>query len=285
MKETQGRGLQVALDWLEKHGDDESAFVESSEPTSNAPKTCLKCNTCGKKFSAIEQAELHAARTSHDDFAEAILEAGDIDEIVEVKTEPTTPMTEEEKAARLAELRAKLAERRANREKESHQEELKRRTSAKELEEIRRELDLKEMKKLAEERKREKIDDRQRREEIKRQIEEDRAARKKIDENEKLRRAGEVHAEAVTAAIPLTPATSARIQIKLPAPATPLKFTFDSPSTTLLSDLKAKIEEATGSKMRGDLMQMAPPRTFTSADNDKTLAELELCPSASLQLK
>lgn len=58
----------------------------------------LVCNDCGKKFRSQAQAEIHASRTEHVNFAES--------------TEEIAPLTEEEKKARLAELRQKLVEKR-----------------------------------------------------------------------------------------------------------------------------------------------------------------------------
>jgi hypothetical protein len=59
----------------------------------------LVCNECGKRFRSQAQAEFHASKTEHVDFSES--------------TEEIAPLTEEEKAARLEELRVKLAEKRA----------------------------------------------------------------------------------------------------------------------------------------------------------------------------
>ena len=288
--------MQPALDWLDANGDNEAMFKEpevdaneANQPTQAPSKTCLKCNQCGKKFSAIEQAEMHASRTGHDDFQESHLEAG---ESFEVSSEPVKVLTEEEKAAKLEELRAKVAAKRAAREKELAEMELKRKTEAKELEQVRRELELKEMKKIAEERRQEKIMDRKLREDIKRQIEEDRLNKKAAEEAEKaLRRAEASGAQESVVIAPNAHIVSsgnadhARIQIRLPPPQPALKFTFDSPKTTTLAELKQKIAEAIGKSSCGDLFQTVPPRTFTSADDGKTLFELELCPSASLLLK
>ena len=280
--------MQAALDWLDANADNEAAFAEDAVEDSKSPqKTCLKCNQCGKKFSEIEQAELHAARTKHDDFQEAVLETG---EEFEVSSEPVKQLTEEEKAQKLAELREKVAQKRAAREKEAREAELKRRTDAKELEEIRRELELKEMKKLAEERRQDKIKERQLREDIKRQIEEDRKNKKAAEEAERaLRNAAPGAIENVVIAPPPVTSTIAadtsRIQVRLPPPAQPLKFTFSSPKTETLADLKAKISEAIGGKPVGDLLQTFPTRTLSAADDRKTLFELDLCPSASLSMK
>ena len=59
----------------------------------------LICNECGKKFRSQAQAEFHATKTEHVDFAES--------------TEEIAPLTEEEKKAKLEELRRKATERRA----------------------------------------------------------------------------------------------------------------------------------------------------------------------------
>lgn len=59
----------------------------------------MLCNECGKKFRSQAQAEFHASKTEHVDFAES--------------TEEVAPLTEEEKKARLQELREKLAVKRA----------------------------------------------------------------------------------------------------------------------------------------------------------------------------
>ena len=59
----------------------------------------LLCNDCGRKFRSTAQAEFHASKTGHVDFAES--------------TEEITPLTEGEKKVKLEELRKKLAEKRA----------------------------------------------------------------------------------------------------------------------------------------------------------------------------
>lgn len=59
----------------------------------------MVCNECGKKFRSQAQAEFHASKTEHVDFAES--------------TEEIAPLTEEQKKARLQELREKLAVKRA----------------------------------------------------------------------------------------------------------------------------------------------------------------------------
>lgn len=301
LKVTNNSGLQPALDWLEANGDDETNFIEDNSneeaASSTKAKTCLMCNACKKKFTTLEQAELHAARTSHDDFVEAAYEAAELD--AETCNEPVPELTKEQKAARLEELRAKLALKKAAKEKEAKEAETLRKASAKELDQVRREMQAKEMKKLAEERRLEKIADKKRREEIKLQIEEDRINKKRQIEAEKAKLAAvgditnhNIVASAVMTDAPVAASTnsssssSARIQVRLPAPNPPLKLTFDSPATQTLKDLKARIKaECPAVKAIDELIQTFPTRVFGKAEDGCTLNELGLAPSASLILK
>ena len=59
----------------------------------------LVCGECGRKLRSHAQAEVHATKTGHVDFSES--------------TEEIAPLTEEEKKAKLEELRRKLAEKRS----------------------------------------------------------------------------------------------------------------------------------------------------------------------------
>lgn len=286
---TGNSGLQVALDWLEINGDDESKFVEASK---SKQETCLMCNQCKKSFKSLEQAELHAARTLHDDFIEAAFgessefEIGEGEAAIEIEK----VLTEDEKAARLLELRAKVAKKREAREKETRESEVLRKASSKELEQIRREIQAKEMKKLAEERRQEKIADRKRKEMIKKQIEEDRENKKKQIESEKAKLStclDEIPSKEPTF-FPTSNSNSsvARIQIKLPSPIPPLKLIFESPSSETLKSLKDRIlSECPSINKIDELMQTFPTKIFNKSDDEKTLTELGLSPSSTLILK
>lgn len=108
--------VQGALEWLETNQDksyeeivaasDNAASAHDDDPNAEpAPlqpgeqARSLVCNECGKKFRSQAQAEFHASKTQHVDFAES--------------QEELAPLTEEEKKAKLEELRKKLAEKRA----------------------------------------------------------------------------------------------------------------------------------------------------------------------------
>ena len=107
--------VQGALEWLEANQDQSLEDIIASstnEPNVKDPPDTdsagtqpgeqahsLVCHDCGKKFRSQAQAEFHASKTQHVDFAES--------------TEEIAPLTEEDKKARLEELRQKLAEKRA----------------------------------------------------------------------------------------------------------------------------------------------------------------------------
>ena len=80
--------------------------ADSGEGDGDLAKS-LVCNDCGKKFRGQAQAEFHASKSGHVDFAES--------------TEEIAPLTEEEKKARLEELREKL---KAKREGMSEQDKI-----------------------------------------------------------------------------------------------------------------------------------------------------------------
>lgn len=105
--------VQGALEWLEANQDKSLEEIkESAEKQSDqaggsdeppelkpgeVPKS-LVCNECGKRFRSQAQAEFHASKTEHVDFSES--------------TEEIAPLTEEEKKAKLEDLRQRLAEKR-----------------------------------------------------------------------------------------------------------------------------------------------------------------------------
>jgi hypothetical protein len=123
--------VQGALTWLEENQDkslDElqaqaskpEAAAEDDEDDEGAPKIpavdgenakSLVCNECGKRFKNEALASYHASKTEHTDFSES--------------TEEIAPLTEEQKAAKLEELRARLAAKRAA-QAEKDKEEAKR---------------------------------------------------------------------------------------------------------------------------------------------------------------
>ncbi len=95
--------MQGAIDWLEHNQDKtleeitaQAASDETDPSVEPAPLAAgedarsLVCNECGKRFRSQEQAQFHASKTEHVDFAES--------------TEEINPMTKKD----LDELREKL---------------------------------------------------------------------------------------------------------------------------------------------------------------------------------
>lgn len=127
--------VQQALNWLEENQDKSLEELQAAQSSAHAAAQdeqeggpsmpsgesakSLVCNDCGKKFRTHDQASFHASKTyggpdtpapllaqadtcpsDHTDFSES--------------TDEIAPLTEEEKKARLEELRQKLKEKRAN---------------------------------------------------------------------------------------------------------------------------------------------------------------------------
>jgi ssDNA-binding Zn-finger/Zn-ribbon topoisomerase 1 len=117
--------VQSALTWLEDNQDKSLEDIKSAsapaaaadddnDPNSEPPALkdgevakSLVCEDCGKRFRSVAQAEFHGNKSGHANFAES--------------TEEIKPLTEEEKKARLQELREKL---KAKREGMSEQDKL-----------------------------------------------------------------------------------------------------------------------------------------------------------------
>ena len=101
------RSVQGALEWLETTQDKPlDEVIQEAESTSQdaalaegSVANSMVCKDCGKKFRGQAQVAFHASKSGHENFEES--------------TEEIAPLTEEEKKAKLAELKEKLAEKRA----------------------------------------------------------------------------------------------------------------------------------------------------------------------------
>jgi len=114
--------VQGALNWLEKNEnkplDELKADAAAEEEEQGGPSIkplegeagakSLICNECGKKFRNQDLASFHASKTDHTDFSES--------------TDEIAPLTEEEKKARLEELRQKMLEKKARQAIEEKEE-------------------------------------------------------------------------------------------------------------------------------------------------------------------
>lgn len=130
-------------------------------------KTCLKCNECSKSFASTDLVQLHAARTGHADFSEAVDERS---------------LSPEDKAAHLLQLQERLKEKRAaeaaKADEDAKRNELARRKTGRELAEAREKVRDAEVQKALEERKRARADEKATRARILAQIDDDRRAKR-----------------------------------------------------------------------------------------------------------
>jgi UBX domain-containing protein 1/4 len=86
-----GGTVEGAVEWLAEHQDD----VDIDEENIALVKaTSYKCNDCGKILSSMANLELHANKTGHSDFEESL--------------QRVEPLTEEQKAAKIAEIKVSL---------------------------------------------------------------------------------------------------------------------------------------------------------------------------------
>lgn len=161
-------GVEGAVEWLMNHQDDE----DIDEPIAKVPKNgavaqSYKCNECGKILSNMANLELHANKTGHSDFEES--------------TQFAKPLTEEEKAKKILEikdlLKAKRMEREALEKVEDVDREKKRREMGKNMAQTREEMEKSARMREAKQRKKEKEDFRRERARIKAEIEKDKRER------------------------------------------------------------------------------------------------------------
>ena len=88
---------EITTEMEAKAETDPSTVAADLKPGEEAKS--LVCNDCGRKLRSHAQAEIHASKSGHVDFSES--------------TEEIAPLSEEEKKAKLEELRAKAAAKRA----------------------------------------------------------------------------------------------------------------------------------------------------------------------------
>ncbi|THG96071.1 hypothetical protein EW026_g5690 [Hermanssonia centrifuga] len=271
------------------YGHKGGADAQAAAAAADVEAKSIKCSECGKIFRNTSLAQFHAEKSGHDQFEES--------------TEEIKPLTEEEKKQKLAELRDKMAAKRAVKAKEEAKEhkanEAIRRKSGKcdpkDINEIREELKQKEIIKEAEAKRREKVEDAKARAAIKAQIEADKKARAEKAAKEKALREGkafpETSAPATSASAPSGSIASGiagrdypqtRLQIRMASGGQPY-------TTTLASDatLREVAEFLAGQSLSVDVdtvtfVQHFPRKQFNQSDFSRTLRDLGLTPSAVL---
>ena len=286
-----GGNLPSAIDWLDKNADksiedlkEEQAAVagDASDAASGAQAMSMVCNDCGRKLRNMGAAQFHAEKTGHDDFSES--------------TEQLAPLTEEEKKQKLADLKAKLAAKRAGQADEDkvankRNEEI-RRKHTKENDDAKEQLQRKEQIKEAQKKRQEKADDIAAKKRIKDKIEADKQARKQKAEQDKAMREnpsaynpGAASGPAAGGAALTQPKVSANhseARLRLQTPSGNVMKTFAA-ETTLFEVAHALAEE--NGTQASSFTQNFPKKVFENSDFGMSLKEAGLVPSAALIVK
>ncbi|KFA63841.1 hypothetical protein S40285_04456 [Stachybotrys chlorohalonatus IBT 40285] len=291
-------GLQGALQWLEDNQDKslediqaaeaEKAAEDQDEDETKAEITALEsgqeakslvCNECGKRFRNEALASYHASKTEHTDFSQS--------------TEAIAPLTEEQKTAKLKELRERLQAKKAaqsvqDKEDQKRNEKI-RMKSTKESQEAKEELQRKEQIKEAAKKRQEKLADAEAKKRIKMKIEADKAERRRKAEEAKAAREGRAPEETAAAPAAAAPAASkpkadhseARLRLQTGSG----NITKTLPAETTLFELVQLVETETG-QAPTSFTTTFPRKTFEGhEDLSKTLKEAGLVPSAVLIVK
>lgn len=281
-------GLQGALEWLEKNQDTPLEALQAPEEDDDADATAaaiqglesgelaksLVCDDCGKQFRTTAMAEFHASKSGHENFSES--------------TEEVKPLSEEEKKAKLDEMRAALAEKRARQSLQDREDAKKndaiKRKATKETQDMKEELQRKEQIKEAARKKQEKQADLEAKRRIKAKIEADKEERRRKAEEAKAAREGRAPAtapEPAAAAAPSQPKSSAsytEARLRFQTPGGPVQKSF--PAETTLFEV-AEALKADGTAVSSFTMTF-PRKVFESVDFGQTLREVGLVPSGVL---
>ncbi|KAH9893190.1 ubiquitin-related domain-containing protein [Cubamyces lactineus] len=243
----------------------------------------IRCQVCGKTFKNLDLANYHAEKSGHDQFEES--------------TEEIKPLTEEEKKQKLAELKERLAAKRAAKAKEEAKESLAneaiRRKAGKDMNQIREEMKQKELIKEAEKKRKEKLEDAKARAAVKAQIEADKRERAAKAAREKALREGKAVPEQSAPAPAAAPAASSAPKASKDYPETRLQIRMASGGqpyvTTLPSDATlrevAEFLAAQTLAVNVDTVKFSltfPRKTFAPEDFSRSLRDLGLTPSAVL---
>lgn len=281
-----------AIDWLDKNADksvddlkaDDANAAEDgapADPVLQVGETArsLVCNDCGKKFRSTAQAEFHASKTEHQDFSES--------------TEEIAPLTEEEKKQKLADLKEKLAEKRAMQSEQDkidkkRNEEINRKKT-KESQDIKEQLKMKESMKEAELKRKEKAADIEAKRRIQAKIAADKEERRLKNEREKAQRAGQALPPVAATAPEPTPAATSKpasayteTRLRLQTANGNVMKTF--PVDTTLFEVAAALNEESGMEIES-FTQTFPRKVFNNEFFGETLKDLKMVPSASLIVK
>lgn len=162
-----GNTIDGAVEWIMQHQDDDD--IDEPIPAKPPAKAVsYKCNECGKILSNMANLELHANKTGHSDFEES--------------TQQVKPLTAEEKAKKIEEIKTLLQAKRMEREElekaEEKEREKQRREMGKQMSKTREQMEIEQRKRDAKQRKREKEAAKRERERIRAELAKDKAERR-----------------------------------------------------------------------------------------------------------
>ncbi|CAD6588672.1 MAG: hypothetical protein TREMPRED_005119 [Tremellales sp. Tagirdzhanova-0007] len=283
LKATKNAGLQPAMDHL----------LENSDNAIPDPSTQISSGTGGDDLDEDDQ----DAVTAHiKKMGGTVTQSDLVPREFEESTEEIKPLTDEEKKAKLQELREKLAQKRAVQGKEDAKSnkanEALRRKAGQDSGKIKEDLQLKEAQKDADKKKRDKMEDQKARAAIKAQIETDKRERAEKTAREKAIRDGGSSASnsSVVGAAPAKPAVAVksseavetRLQVRLSGGGTPLTKTFASDSTLIDVAEWVASESLAYDVSTVTFASTFPRKTFSRAEMSRSLKDNGLTPSAVL---
>ncbi|KAK7555802.1 ubiquitin-related domain-containing protein [Phyllosticta citricarpa] len=269
-----------AIDWLDKNSEktiedikaEDVSTAESAADGAGQVAMSMRCADCSKTFRTQGEVQFHANKSGHANFEES--------------TEVLKPLTEEEKKAKLENLRAKLAVKRAGQAEQDKLDKAKndeiRRKATKETQDAKEALQAKERIKEAQAKKREKQEEIEARKRVQARIEEQKAERRRKAEAEKAARLGQAPPEEPPAAAPAPPKPSAaytEARLRLQTPSGTVQKTL--PVETTLFEVAHQLAQEKGITVT-NFTQTFPKKVFDSTDFGMTLKEAGMVPSAAL---
>ncbi|PIC50204.1 hypothetical protein B9Z55_001201 [Caenorhabditis nigoni] len=277
------RNLDQALDWIEKDGagvpmetetpasatDGSSATVE--EENVSAAAASFKCDDCGKLLANEDAIMFHATKTKHENFSES--------------QEQIKPLTPEEKAAKVLEIREKIKVHQAKKAKieaeEAREKERKRREDGKAMIAHKEAARDREIREAAQQRRREKTEDEIARQRVLEQIKADKEARKAKAAGQPVPEPKPAASVAPVVAAPPKDYKSTTLQFRLlDGQMVRQQFQADEP----LAMVRAWIDTNHANGVGFSLMTPFPRKVFTEDDMGTPLKALNLVPSANIVL-
>ncbi|POS86752.1 hypothetical protein EPUL_001711, partial [Erysiphe pulchra] len=279
-----GGSLQNALEWLSENENKTMEELNSVDKSneSSADLTPLEtgevaksmvCDDCGKKLRSMMAVQNHNRLSGHENFSES--------------TEEIAPLTEQEKAAKLEELRAKNRERKAQQALIDKQEQKKnekiRMKSTREVQDAKEKLAQQEQMKIAAKKRQEKLDDIAAKKRIQEKIAADKEARRKKAEAQKAMRNGQpTPVESSIKEVRTAPAKSTATEARLRLQTSSGTLTKTLSAETTLFELGQQIQAEAGGPV-SKFTTTFPRKTFSGTiDFSMTLREAGLLPSAVL---